>query len=435
MPTVSFSGAVSGIDSDSIIKQLVQIEKLPAGQLEKQKVSTNRRISSLGEIVTKLKALDTKAKAIDKADELHPYAVTSSSDKMKVSVSGTTSAQTHSLVVTSLARTQTSQSKMFATTTAGVVGTGSVSLTVGTAAPVAVAFSAADSLSAIAARITSTVAGAAASVLYDGSQYRLVVTGSATGAANTVTFSAETGESLAFTTVQTAANAVMTLDGISVSRAANTFTDLIAGVKLELNDVSTSTIKVQEDTTALRDRVKGFVDSYNDVANLLKEQLGGTKKGPDSLFGDSTVQGLQRRLAVMISASRPHGASTISLGKLGMKIESNGTITFDASKFDAAVAKDATAVEHLFVGSGVTTALSGAVTSAVTTYTTGITGVLPAKQDGLRKTVRSYDKQIARIESRAESLETRLRRQYTALEENMTRLQGQMAYVNSLFSK
>lgn len=54
-------------------------------------------------------------------------------------------------------------------------------------------------------------------------------------------------------------------------------------------------------------------------------------------------------------------------------------------------------------------------------------------QIGVGKQVKAFDDQILRLEKSAADLGARLQKQFTALDQTMSRLQSQMSYINALF--
>src|SRR5262249_44987124 len=185
-------------------------------------------------------------------------------------------------------------------------GDGSVTLTIGTGTPATINYKSGDSLESIASSINDQVPGVNASVLATGTGYRLIVTGQDTGAANAIAFS-QTGAGLGMSTVIPAQDASVTVNGTTVTRPSNVLTDVVPGVTLQLNAVTPTggadtTINVARDPAGLQKKIQGLVDAYNAVAGAISNQLSynGTPKGNDTLFGDSSLQGLQRSMSSII---------------------------------------------------------------------------------------------------------------------------------------
>lgn len=437
MTTVSFSGLATGLDSGSIIDSLVKAEKAVATRLGQRRSDIQKRISILSDLGTKLRGLGTAAGKVDASSELRALRATATGPELTATGSSDAQAGTWTVAVRQLARAETSRSRAFASRDPGVVGDGSVAIAVGGAAPVTVTYGAADSLDAIAARINDEVDGVTASVLDTGSELRLLISSEATGTASGLSFS-ETGDGLGITESVAARDAIVEVSGTTVTRATNTLTDVIPGVRLDLTAVTAAdsdgaVVSVTRDPDAQRGQVQALVDAYNDVAKVLAGQLAysGVQRGEDTFFGDVTLRGLQARLTRSWTEARPSGATQVTARDLGITLNGDGTIALDAAAFDAAAAADPQKVADLLAGEG---GLAATLDGIVEEMTLSGTGVLAAKESGLRSRSRSFDDQIARIEDAADALGERLRRQFTQLEQAVAGMQSNLTYLSALFT-
>jgi flagellar hook-associated protein 2 len=434
MPSINFNGLATGLDTGAMIDQLVAAEKSRATVYEKRVSELGSQGSILDSLVSRLNTMRDKARAIDSSAEL-AVAKASVSDELhaKVTVAGATPGS-HTLRVGGLARGQTVSSTTFATSAAGAAGTGSVAITTG-ASTVNVAWTAADSLDTIAQRINDANGGVTAAVMHDGSNYRLVATSRATGVAAASTF-VEGGNALGWSqpgaVTVGAADASFTFDGIPMTRSKNLVDDVLPGMTMSLTRThaigeADTTIDLTVDRDALRDKVKGLVDSYNSVAGLLDSQLryDGTAKGRDTLFGDSTLRRLQASMTRLVTDR--HGGKT--LAEIGGAIDRTGRLTFDATKLEKALIADPKAVEGLFVTGGLATKLSDVVEQHVRSGD----GILAAKDKALDAQTKVYKADIARIEDAATRVGDRLREQFNALEKAMSALKSQSSQLTAMF--
>ncbi len=62
MPGISVGGLVSGLDTDTIVTQLMALERQPRARLELRQVAATARQDGLRDIATKLRALETAAR-------------------------------------------------------------------------------------------------------------------------------------------------------------------------------------------------------------------------------------------------------------------------------------------------------------------------------------------------------------------------------------
>ena len=135
MPVASFSGLASGIDTASLVSQLVSLERAPIKRLETKQanlLSMSRRFS---EISKRVDALSSASEALVGATKLLG-ATASSTDESKVRVSATGDATLggFSVEVRSLARAERTYSDgIAARDAAGLFGSGTLTLGIGTA--------------------------------------------------------------------------------------------------------------------------------------------------------------------------------------------------------------------------------------------------------------------------------------------------------------
>ncbi len=442
---VSFAGIGSGLDLEALISGFVSIEKIPIGVINGRISEANQQLSGVGSLVSVLKTLESSAEGLDEVNEVRAVTA-SSSDESFISVSASEAALlgSYDLRVDRLANAQATASQTYATNTSGIVGTGSIGITVGTDTQVDIVLTGSEDLDGVAALINDSTARVSASVIFDGSSYRLLIQGDDVGANNAITFqenSITMGLNLPGSTITAAQDSQMQLNGITVTRSSNTISDLLQGVTLTLNRemaVADGDVKmrVDNDTDALRTKIEGMTGAINNVLGFLNLELssGAEEGAATSLAGDTTLQGLQRRMMSMLSQGYTHNGSLISMGSVGIVLGDDGGLSVDADRFNTALQADPDALQSLFAGDGVTS-FSGLVKSLVTEYTLSGTGTLVTKEKGIKQRIDDFEDQIQRIEKRADRMEVRLRRTFTALDVRMIQLNSQASFVANAFGQ
>lgn len=442
---VSFAGIGSGLDLEALISGFVSIEKIPIGVINGRISEANQQLSGVGSLVSLLKTVESSAEGLDETNEVRAVSA-SSSDESFVTATASDAALlgSYDLRVNQLANAQATASQTYTTNTSGIVGTGAIGITVGTNTQVDIVLTGSEDLDGVAALINDSNARVSASVIFDGSSYRLMIQGDDVGSANTISFqenSITMGLNLPGSTITAAQDSLMELNGITVTRSSNTIADLLQGVTLTLNREMAVTdgdvkMRVDNDTEALRGKIEGMTGAVNNVLGFLNLQLssGAQEGSATSLAGDTTLQGLQRRLMSMLSSGYTHNGSTVSMGNVGIVLGDDGGLSVDSDKFATALQTDPGALQSLFAGDGVTS-FSALLKSIVTEYTLSGTGTLVTKQSGLKERIDQFDDQIQRIEERADRMEVRLRRTFTALDVRMAQLNTQATFVASAFGQ
>lgn len=445
---ITFSGLASGLDTSAIVDQLVQLARAPITRLQQKKSTLDGRVKRLGTLSTKLGDLQKAAQALSTKEKATP-ATAKSSDEGVLTVRGTSAASIgrYGVEVVSLASADRYYADSFAARDqTGLFGSGTLSLTVGTAASVDIAVDAGDTLDSLATKINASGTGVTASILNTGSGYRLQIAGSQTGTANALTIT-ELGTSLGFGNtgnhVATASDAVVKVDGFTVTRSTNTIEGALPGVTLDLKKTSTVgspiTVEVARDQASLTDKLKAFVTSWNAVSSTIDGEssapvgTAGTTKSADTLSGDASVRTIQGRLRSLVTSVVPgiSGRYT-TLGAIGMAVQRGGTLALDETKLAAALQADPDAVMKVLGG---TDGLMAKFDTEIDAWTDPSTGMIDARTDTVRSQQRQIDDQIASLELRLDSYETNLRRQFTALESTMSGLQNQGSQLTAAMSR
>lgn len=435
MSAITFSGLASGIDSSSLISKLVAAEKSAADPLTTSQNNLTTQKSIINSLSSSMSSLSTAMKNLDLDSEIKPQTATSSDSKISVAVSSNAILGNHDMRVKQLASSQVTASKSFTTNAAGVLGTGSVDIAVAGSTKT-VSWDSSDTLDTIANKLNNAGAGVSASVLFDGTNYRLMVGSTQTGTANAATFT-DNGDGLDLSNADNqkiaAKDAIVTIDGIDVTRPKNVVDDALPGVTLTLNGVHASTdadsqVAVTTDHSALETKLNALVSAYNAVQANLHNQLdyNGTTKGQDTLFGDSTLTNLQFQLGAIFSNA--YGGS--NLGSLGLNRDKDGVLSLDTSKLESALSADPNALSSVFVSGGFASTLE----KLADNYTDSADGIFQAKTKSLTDQYNNLQDQIDQINQQADDLQTRLEAQFTALETTMSNLKTQSSQLTSFFS-
>lgn len=427
---ITLPGLASGLDVNAITTALVNAERAPISDLQTRQSNIDSAVQTVTNFSTKLNALATAARALSTVDGFASFSASSSdSASVAASASGGASAGVYSVSVTQLAREQRTFGTAMASSNTALGSAGTLGLDIN-GAHTNVTVAATDTLTDIAAKISGSGARVSASVFYTGSQYKLLVRGLDSGAANAVTFT-ETGVSLGLNapgaTYQSAQDAQLTVEGVSITRPTNQVTGVVPGVTLALSRTTASpvTVTVGTDTGAVKTKINALVSAYNDVVNLVHVQTGygSTKAVNAALSGDSMLRrALSQVQSIIGNAVSGTSGRYTTLGSVGLSSNRDGALTFDASKFDAAVQADPTGVSRLFV-SNASSGSVGAMKSfgdVVDSLTLGPTSPVTGRIDAFRRQSKGIASQIDRLEQQATRYQQQLQQQFTTLDQQMS---------------
>lgn len=433
--TSSIGGLASGLDTASIISQLMALEALPQTKLKTQVSSEQSKVTALQKLNTALQALGTSAEGMRTATGSWT-SLTPTSTNTGVRVTATTSAAAGSFTA-NVGQTALSHQVAFADAHAKtdvVTGATSSVLLKRAGEPDLQIDTAGGTLEELAAAINGADAGVRATLVRTGSvsgtdQYRLLVESSTTGADQTFELTDSTGAALlGGATVRGGRDASIDIGGITATSSTNTFTDVVPGVTITLaaNATGTAEVDVSRDASGASASAKSFVDGINAILGQISNLTSTSTTSKGVLAGDS---GLRRLAASLQDAMYP--ADGTSMAKYGIQVDRYGKLTFDADKFAASYKDDPIAAAAAFTGpTGFTARIEavakaasdkydGSVTSSITNHGTAITRL---------------NQNIARWDDRLELRRTSLERQYTALETALSQMQAQSSWLSSQLS-
>jgi len=384
MASISSLGIGSGVLTSDLVDQLVQAERAPTEQRLTQKTEqTQSLISAYGKLRSAITELRLPMRQLSAPDNLKAFSASSSNEDISVSVDSTKASRgTYSVEVTSLAGAQALASRdVFADRDATSVGQGRLTLNVGDKTTNITIDSSNDTLQGLANAINDSDAGVSAGVIDTGDGFQLVLSADETGTANAVSISVAddsvgTGTDnlglsrFAFNSGMdadsglretiAATDAVMEINGVEITRATNSFENVIDGLTFDLTATGSSVIKVQQDLGAVADRVQGFVDKFNALQSTIDSLAGfNAEAGVGSLLtGDSTVRSIQNQLRQVLTRVVPglENSAVRSLADVGVTTNfETGGLEFDRVRFEEQLKANPDDVTALFAEQGRTT--------------------------------------------------------------------------------
>ncbi|MCA9485107.1 MAG: flagellar filament capping protein FliD [Nitrospina sp.] len=362
----SVFGINSGFDTAKVVEQLVALQSRPIDinlakrDAQVEKLETFQELKSrLASFKTVLNTLNKNNRFISTQGEFSPTGTTSS-DIVDITTTSSATSGTFSLSVTQLAREAKLTSEGFASLDTQIP-MGTLEIVAGGTTTLININSSNNTLDGLRLAINNSGAEVTANFVNDGSStnpFRLTLSGNKTGADNTVTariFTANLGIGeqtvLAFNETQAPQDALLELDGISISKSSNTVTDIINGAILNLRGEGTGQVKLSTDLSEIRDKVNDFVTEYNDLIEYIQElnQFNPQTLESGKLFGNYAVQNLQNILRSTVSgevsgAQGPFGF----LSQVGVTTQSDGKLTLETSKLNDALQSNLNNVADLF---------------------------------------------------------------------------------------
>lgn len=434
MANITFGGLATGMDTGSIVSELMKIERQPLERLEREKSYLNNRLDAFKSFDTKLDELQSFFKDFDSSSDLRAFTATAATEEFfTLSASSSAVGGSFQVEVQNLAQVQKDVSVGYADKNAEDFTAGTITIN-GTDITV----EANDSLADIAEKINSantgdSATGVSASIINDGSTngYRIVLTGKDAETTFTATASGVSsgGTALTFANTQPAELATIVVDGITITNKNNTFTEAIPGVTLSLmkeNDPGVATnISVETNNQGIKDKINGFVEKYNDILQFIEDQS-------DADWGrDSGFQGVRRSLQNLLVTNTGVSGQMKYLVDIGIETDQlTGKISVDETKLDELITDNLDDIENLFLGEDGIDGISTLFSNYLDGITDSTNGLLAAKEKSTEMGVRSLDTNIERMELRLEQRERMLNAQFAAMEQLVSGMNSTASYLS-----
>lgn len=449
-------GIGSGLDINSLVSQLVQAEGATTSfRLDQKEAAYTAEISAIGSLRAALNEFST---ALGKLDDVEDFRLrttnTTDKDIITASADDTAVPGSYDVEVVNLASAHRIRSGDFAATTS-VVGQGTLTIGVGSSTFDVDIDSTNQTLAGIRDAINDSAdnTGVSATILTvsdggGGTVSRLILSSSVTGVDNDITISvadddlvdtdnaglsqlAYDGVTNNMTELAAAQDALVRVFGQDVSSSTNTVTGAITGVTLNLVSAApgaTETVSISYNKAAVTARVNDFVKAYNGLQKTMTD-LGKYNSATGSggpLLGDATLRTVASRIRGELATGLTGTNLTYrNLADIGITRSETGELSLDSTKIDAVFAADPNAIGDIFASAnGYAKRLDALVKPYVDTK-----GLLATRVDGLTGRIDRINDQRDRLEIRLAAFESRLQKQFFAMDELVAQLSATSDYL------
>ncbi|HQW66049.1 MAG TPA: flagellar filament capping protein FliD [Gemmatimonadales bacterium] len=357
-PLSSISGLISGFNYRDLVDAIIAQARVPADRWEAESAANTARTTALATYRGLLDKVRTAAKALSTGTAFDAMSSTTSvlagtRAIASATADATATAGSYQIKVDQLAKAE----KL-----AGTIGRDAATA-LGAAAEFtvngqAVTVDTTDTLVTLQGKINAlnsgaTPTGVSATILTVApGDSRLILTSTKSGAAGitladtvgttlqTLGFQDGLGAELDGSVLVNGADAQFRIDDILLTRTSNVVTDAITGVTLTLtgDDVGAVTsIQVDRFVDAARTSMQQFVEAYNGLVAFLKTQGTASTTSTPPLYGQSLIRTARAQLpSLLLEAVGGAAADLATVGQAGLSLTRDGTLTLDATKFDAA---------------------------------------------------------------------------------------------------
>lgn len=447
MASIISSGIGSGLDIAGLVQQLVAAEAGPVQtRIGQQEARAQAKLSAFGSLKSALADFRDKLETMKDLDSfLARSGSAGNEDLYGVTVGNTALPASYSVEVVNLAKSQKLTSGSFAAADT-IVGTGTLTIAVGANAFNVEISDENNTLAGIRDSINSALenTGVSATIVTADAGSFLILSSEKTGASNSIVVTQTGGDGglsaleydpenslFSLTESIAAQDALVRIDGFDILSESNVIEGAIEGVTLDLRQTDPGVpdvLVIANDTDAVRTAIDDFVASYNDLVDTF-DQLTNYDAESDlgaPLLGDSTVRGIRDQIRREFSiAVEDIDASFSSLNEIGIDIQLDGKLAVVEEDLDSILASDFSKFGQLFANSdGYATRLYGMIDGFLETG-----GIIETRTDGLNGTIDDFSDQRDALGERLASLESRLLRQFNALDSLIGNLSSTSAFL------
>jgi len=449
MDTNQISSAIgvgSGIDIKAMAESLTNVEREPRTKaLEAKIAKAEKRVSGYAAIMFGLKQIQDAFKGLNDLSDFSGATVRNSSPSAfeATALPGAELGQ-HTIQVNSVAKPQITRSGYFTSLTQSLNGGAEFNLQItvgGTINSVKVTDTTPEGV-VEAINTKSAATGVEARLVETGDSanpYTILLTGTS-GAASAFTVAQPGTEAavpgLSFsTTLQSASNPNLVVDGLAISRSGNTIDDAVPGIRLDLLSTTSSagTISLSRDTAPAKTKIEALTKAYNEFQEFLDTM--GDPKSTDEEYGGILATDTLLRFArdqarsLVTATSNTPGPVVTALRDIGITLDREGRLQTDSVKLDVSLKGRFEEIAKAFSGDTENASL------ADQSVPLGIAG------EALRKleTLMATDGPILSRSKSAESLVTSTQEELSDLQERMDgvyeRYVKQLAAMDSVVSQ
>ena len=426
MAGIQIGGIASGMDTESIITQLMSIESAPRTRTARQQVTVQARQDALRQIDTKLTNLKLAAGDLRSASIWTPTQAVSSGNESVLTARQVTGAAPGGYTV-NVASLASADSRTYQWNAGG--GNLTVDYKAG-AGPLTKTFDlTGKSLDDAVSTINSDDSSPVWAVNVGG---KLSLSRRDTGDHANWGFDASGPAIGALTASRDGANASYTVagDATTYTSHTNVASDGLPGLELTFKSTGTSTVTVSTpaaNPTDVATKLKAFVSAYNDAVDLVRSKLSEKRVvNPQSdddakqgaLFGDDTLDSVLTSMRQAISAAGLDslGVSVASTGSGTSPDALAGKLTFNQATFDTAWAAGPSAVKAK-LGSPDAAGFAQSFESVLDPITRSGDGLLDQRVSDADSELTYIKDSLATMDLRLQTKEDMLRKQFTAMEQ------------------
>ncbi|MCY7388651.1 MAG: flagellar filament capping protein FliD [Burkholderiales bacterium] len=445
---LSAPGIGSNLDVNSMVSQLMAIERQPLTLSQTREATVQSQLSAYGILKSQIATFGDAAAALGKAEKLFAFKTTIADTEVATVTAGTSvAAGDYSLEVKQLAKVEKLATGNFATSTS-TVGTGTLTISLGTYDSGGNTFTAGstlplnitidssnNTLAGVRDAINAANRSVSATIVTDNNGARLVISGKDTGSNNAIKIDAPGLAAFAFdptavgvqsvTRLQGAQDAKIMIDHLEIVSSTNQVKGAIDGITLNLTKAkpgTETTLSVARDNTSVATTLREFVTAFNSLNTMVRNytKYDATTRTKGTLQGETTAVAVVNQMRTLVSSALPGGSGDLTrLADIGLSMQADGSLKLDELKLAKTTETGFDKLNHLFISSIGNTDTFPTRFKAFVDKTQGTNGLIDSKTVGLTARIKRFDQEQEKINDRLVTVQARLLKQFNALDSKL----------------
>ncbi|WP_249978231.1 flagellar filament capping protein FliD [Vreelandella olivaria] len=452
MASITSLGVGSGLDLAGMLDQLREAERDKLVPIAQQRAQQQSKISAYGRLQTGLDKLQDAIGKLNDPKLIESRTSNVSGEGISVTTGDNVNPGRYDVTVSQLARagsiatnsvasldTVVAENATTLTLNFGATydAEGNLDSSAGPLSSYSIDIAAGSTLEDVRDQINADQeSGVTASLVNDGTGYRLALNSTETGAEASITgFSGLGGLGADNTTLRAGQDAKLDVNGIAITSTTNRIEGAIQGVTLDLEKTTDEplTITIGRDNEALSEAIQDFVTAYNELkttsGNLSK--VTGDQETAGALVGDRTLRTIENRLRSDITAGVSEG-DIQRLSDMGISLNREGHLEIDESALQEAISADFEGVASFFAGDSEEAGYAGRL-DATLSQILDEEGLLQSSIGGAETRIASLEDRYGQMETRIDRNIERYRRQFAQLDSMMLQMNSMSSYLTQQF--
>jgi flagellar hook-associated protein 2 len=243
--------------------------------------------------------------------------------------------------------------------------------------------------------------------------------------------------------IQSAQNAIMSVNGLSVSNASNQVDGVVPGMKLNLMAVTSTDVvlSVSRDTSVAKAAIKNLVTSYNSFESIAKglTASGTATTEQGKLKSDATISTLRAKVrSFLISDSSTPGTTKTAMSDIGVSINRSGTFIVNDTVLSTSLTNYYSDITKMFSANtdnmtsygAANRGIAGDIVTQIDAYL-AFDGLVKLREKSYASKTSSLETEQIALDKKIALVETRYTKQFSTMSKIMDEMKATQDYLDS----